>query len=206
MISTTGISLASGLPSLVQAQSSDLYYVVSGNSLYSYSTGVFSSLKSFAGFEKYGISSYSNQIIVWGANSTGSANNFIVTQFVQILKVNSGSVSLISTLSFNAFSSLTDYVVMRTSPLLTKLYFEYLENPLNTSSTISIYDIDFENSIITSIIMKNPSNYLTTTSFMSSFASDNFFLGDYYLVVRNNSGSSHANASAAVEATYQFMG
>lgn len=81
-INTTGISSLSGLPSLVQAQSSDLYYVVSGNSLYGYSAGAFSHLKTLTGYEKYGMNSYSNQVVVWGANSTGSANNYIVTQSV----------------------------------------------------------------------------------------------------------------------------
>ena len=60
------------------------------------------------------------------------------------------------------------------------------------------YDIDYDSSIVTEITMNNANNYLQTTRYMTEFGANNFFLGDYYLVVRNDSGSSNINANAAV--------
>ncbi len=51
-------------------------------------------------------------------------------------------------------------------------------------------------------------NFLTTTSYIPAYTSGNYFLGDYYLIVRNDSGINITvnTTSLGGESTYQFMG
>ena len=52
--------------------------------------------------------------------------------------------------------------------------------------------------------MSNPSAYTVVTQNITTFTKQNFHLGDYYLVIRNDSSST--GNGTRVESTYQFMG
>lgn len=94
------------------------------------------------------------------------------------------------------------------SPQLTKVHFEYLSNPSNLTVSVFFFDINYDDAVSTKLSLGTSPSYPNTVRFMPSFEPNNYFLGDYYLVIRNESAiNATANASSvAGENTFQFMG
>jgi len=140
-ISSQGIAAISGLSSPIQASSSDLQYVVSGNILLSLSGSTYTSILTLITHTKYWIKSKSNKIVVWGASAVqnGTNSTYTVSETVYIIV---GS-NLIQQVALTAYNNAADRVPVFVSPQFTKVHFEYHASSTNNSVTISLYDVQF---------------------------------------------------------------
>lgn len=101
----------------VEAASSDLYYIVTNNSLYAYSTTSKSYVivQSLGGFMTYSLKASEDRIIVWGSNWAAAVNStFDINQTVWV--VTSSGSSLLTQWSLSAFRHPTNIVNVRCSP------------------------------------------------------------------------------------------
>ncbi len=72
-----------------------------------------------------------------------------------------------------------------------------MSSPSNSTVSVYFYDINYDDSIASTLTLKNSLSYMNTIRFMPSFSANNYFLGDYYLVIRNESAINiTANASS----------
>ena len=193
-VSSQGVSAMSGLSSPIQASSSDLQYVVSGNILFSRSGSFFTSIATLNTHTNYWIKSRFNQIVVWGASAVqnGTNSTYTVSQTVYFI---AGS-SVIQQIAITAYENFQNRVPVFVSPEFTKVHFEYRASPTNNSVTISLYDVHFSTPAVYQVTMVNPLSYLEVIQNVNAFSMTNYFLGDFYLVIRNTT----------VESTYQFIG
>ena len=140
-----------------------------------------------------------NHIVAWGATPTHNATNgtYTVVETVYFI-ANDAGASILYQNTFSAFFNSLDNVPVYVSPELTKAHYEYRGSVTNTSISIMIYDIDFTSSTapVTQLIVSNSAGYLSTTQNIASFTMTNYFIGDYFMVIRNG----------VTESTYQFMG
>lgn len=196
-VSSTGVSAVSGLSSPIQATSSDLQYVVSGNTLSKYSgSGSYSFFTSLTSHTNYWVRSFYNQIIVWGASSTSNGNGTnTVSQNINFI-LDSGSAQVLEQISFTAFNNINSQVQVSISPEMTKVLFEYQASSSNTTTTVSLYDINWYTPAVYNVSLVNPLSFSQSKGNIATFTMTNFNLGDYYLVIRNGS----------IESTYQFIG
>ena len=198
-ISSQGLSSASGFTSPIQATSSDLQYLVSSNQLYSYLTAsnTYASILQLNSHTNYYLKTWFNHIITWGATPTynGTNGTYTVSQTVYIISNDNGA-SILKQIPITAYFNSLDNVQVFVSPELTKVHFEYRPSPSNTTISIMLYDIDFTSSTVYQLSMSNAAGYLSTTQNINSYTMTNYYLGDYFMVIRNG----------VSESTYQFMG
>ena len=196
-VSSSGVSAVSGLSTPIQAASSDLQYVVSGNTLSTYSgSGSYSSFTALTAHTNYWIRSKYNQIVVSGSTPTSNGNGTnTISQKVDFI-LNSGSAQFLQQISFTAFNDVNSQVQVSVSPEMTKVLFEYQANSSSITTTVSLYDINWQTPAASLVTLVNPSSYSQSKGNMASFTMTTFSLGDYYLVIRNNT----------IESTYQFIG
>lgn len=85
---------------------------------------------------------------------------------------------------------------------MTKIHYQFY-----TSSTLTVVlkEVDFNNQDVSSITFQSLTQFLTTTSKITAFTKANYFLGDDYLNIRNDS-SITTNSGNYVEEAYSFMG
>jgi hypothetical protein len=86
---------------------------------------------------------------------------------------------------------------------MTKIHYQYYTG-LNL--TIVINEVDFNGQDVSVITFQSRTQFLTTTSQMNAFTNANYFLGDYYLIIRNDSSIQTPNSGTYVEEAYSFMG
>ena len=90
-----------------------------------------------------------------------------------------------------------NYVPVYLSPQFTKLYYEYIATGA-TTRTITLKDLDFDNSLVSAIDFTSLLQYIATRNSMTSINEANYYLGDYFLAVRSD--------SLRTEEVYQFVG
>ena len=79
------------------------------------------------------------------------------------------------------------------------MHYEYFPSNFISTKSIMIYDIDFSNQTVTSISANSDfTYYLQSTQHMPALRSNNYFLGDDYIVVRNESALPTGNYTGAV--------
>jgi tRNA U34 5-methylaminomethyl-2-thiouridine-forming methyltransferase MnmC len=88
------------------------------------------------------------------------------------------------------------------SPQLTKIHYQFY-----SGSTLNIVfkEVDFEDSDITDITFQSQAQFLITTSKINAFTKANYFLGDNFVAIRNDSSVSTPNTGIFVEEAYSFM-
>ena len=83
-------------------------------------------------------------------------------------------------------SAIAGPVNIKFSPNLSKVYIDFLNG--NDQLTAIVRAINFETGMISNITFLNQTRYLRTIASLSrNLRSHNFYLGDNYLVVRNDS-------------------
>jgi hypothetical protein len=204
-ISSSGLTSV-GFTSTIQASSSDLQYLISGGILYKYSaaTNSYSQFRTLAGHSTYWISSSSNKIVAWGADAAPSGPKFTINQTIYAILDNSGSANVFFQQNFQAFESVGQRIQVHVSPLMRKLHYEYIATASGTSPTVYLYDLDWTTPASSQLTLGNPSSYLDVIKSVTTYTKQNFYFGDYYWVVRNDTSSS--GAGTKVESTYQFLG
>lgn len=191
----------------VLAYSSDLTYIVAGNSLYKYNTAIqnYSSIYNLATFTNYKIVALNNRIVVWGWTPTPTNSKFSIVQTAYFLIDNAGIITTLATAPVTAYNLPTSVLTVSVSPLLTKVHYEYYMYPNNYTYSIVIHNINYDTATVTAVTLTEPAGYLATTLNIPALLPSNFFLGDNYLVVRNESGLASNSAASAIESTYQFI-
>ena len=175
--------------------------MIASNVLYAYFTASnsYSSILTLTAHTNYYIKTRFNHIVTWGATPTHNVTNgtYTVVETVYFI-ANDAGASILYQNTFSAFFNSLDNVPVYVSPELTKAHYEYRGSVTNTSISIMIYDIDFtaSTSPVTQLTMSNSAGYLSTTQNIASFSMTNYFIGDYFMVIRNG----------VSESTYQFMG
>jgi len=86
---------------------------------------------------------------------------------------------------------------------MSKIHYEYIST--SNSKVIVIKSINFDVNVVSDIIFNSQIHYLETTYSISSFTKSNYFLGDYYLIIRNDSSPINATLKY-IEEAYQFVG
>lgn len=183
-ISSSGLSLISGNLS-IQAVSSDMTYVVASNAVYRYAANSYTRILGLISHTNYWITSFGSAFVVWGATSQPSASNYNVNQTIYVVNDVIGAADPPFSYSIVSYNNKLTYVPVHTSPSLTKLHFQFISNPSNTTSEVFIHDLNFIDNIVTLMTFQNVKSYTDTVKYMPSFSSTNIFIGDYYFVVRN---------------------
>ena len=122
----------------VQASSSNLYYIVANNSLYRYSAASLSYtiLLSLGTMTKYGMQSYENQVVVWGAVNQISGVQYNVNQTIFHIVVENNIASSFSQTNIISYENDGMIVPVKLSPTLSKVHIEYISSPGNATKTI----------------------------------------------------------------------
>lgn len=122
----------------VQASSSNLYYIVANNSLYRYSAASLSYtiLLSLGTMTKYGMQSYENQVVVWGAVNQISGVQYNVNQTIYHIVVENNIASSFSQTNIISYENDGMIVPVKLSPTLSKVHIEYISSPGNATKTI----------------------------------------------------------------------
>lgn len=122
----------------VQASSSNLYYIVANSSLYRYSAASLSYtiLLSLGTMTKYGMQSYENQVIVWGAVNQISGVQYNVNQTIYHIVVENNIASSFSQTNIISYENNGMIVPVKLSPTLSKVHIEYISSPGNATKTI----------------------------------------------------------------------
>jgi len=208
-LSSNGITILTTPSWIIQAQSDSLVYIVANQSLYKYSSVSlsYSPIFSLDIYQQYSLLNKDNQIVIIGSNSSINVNSstYEVIQKIYILKDNEGVINNLATYNFVSSANLNSTVPVFVSPLMSKLQFEYTAST-NNSKVIVFKNIDWSNNLISDMAFQNIVKYIETTRNIQTFTRANHHLGDYYLVVRNESGLTAEPTALAVEQAYQFVG
>jgi hypothetical protein len=195
-IGSTNVILVKNFTS-IQAYSTSLSYIISSNSLYVYSNSGYTDLQAnLASYTNYKLKNYNNQLIAYGYNATSTSATYSIVQTIYIAVYSQSKYSLIQSLQINSTGSPFNYITLQISPLMTKLQYQYYSS---STLTIVFKQIDYTNSAVKDITFQSQTQFLTTTNKMQAFTQSNYFLGDSYLLVRNDTSLSTPNSGVYVE-------
>jgi hypothetical protein len=180
----------------LQAGSNNGQYVIASNSLYKYSSSGYSSLIALKTYQSYRLINSDNRLIVIGSNSSLSTT-YTVTQTVYVLTEAAGTVTIIGMIELSG-SSISSFIPVHASQQLTKLHYEY-NSLVNGSKVIVFKNVDYSVNLVSSIELKSMDHYLETTQYMTAFTSQNYFLDEYYMVVRNDSSLTSTATGTFIE-------
>lgn len=166
-------------------------------------------MSNLASHSSYWVKSYSNQVVIWGATATPSGPKYTVSQNIYAILDNvniqdTSAANIFYQDSFEAYENVGTYVPVKVSPYLTKIHYEYFVNASTTAKSLFLLDIDWWTASAYQVTHGNPTAYNEVTQNMNSFTQQNYYLGDYYWIIRNDSSST--GNGTAVESTYQFVG
>ena len=87
---------------------------------------------------------------------------------------------------------------------MARVHYEYEDT---SGQKVRVFkSVTFESDTVTDMTFQKPTVFEETVAHLTDFAETNYFLGDYYMVVRNESGLAVNPALTAVEQGYQFVG
>lgn len=169
----------------------NIRFGVANNILYRYNTGnaTFTNLYTFPNSSTYEIRNSPSRLLVVAANITTVSGVTTFSQQMILFQVgNDANISIITNITFSAFLSKNTSGVypFLASPLLTKIG-GIIRNGTNTSSTILLKSIDATTNAVTDLAFQEPARFITTISKVALDAPK--FVGEYFLVVRNDSAS-----------------
>lgn len=72
---------------------------------------------------------------------------------------------------------------------MSKIHYQYIVNVSGTIPSVFFLDIDWTVPTTYTVVLGNPQAYQEVTKALTTFTKQNFFLGDYYMVIRNDSSS-----------------
>lgn len=206
MSGSTVYSLDStGLKSLrsfsnIKAYSSSLMFIIDGNLLYGYTSSsfVFTYLPIFS---SYNINNnLANNLIISGYNVTGKAN-FSIQQTIFFVIFSNNNFNIFNQTEVGSTNSPANSIPVMVSPQMTKIHYQFYSG---SNLTVVFSQVDFNNQNVSPITFKSETQFLTTTGQMTAFTNSNYFLGDDYLIIRNDS-SLTTNNGYNVEEAYSFM-
>lgn len=190
-IGSSNITSIRTFNSSVQAYSSSLQYVISGNILYALnsSSNSYVDVKAnLSAFTNFRIKNYVNQLVIYGFTSTsstvGGKTVYSISQTIYIGTVSSFQYKSIQILQISSTNNPTSNIITMTSPALTKLHYQYISN---SSLVVVFKQIDFIAQTVTDITFQSQSQYIITTGNLNAFTSKNYYLGEGYLAIRNDS-------------------
>lgn len=125
-VSPTGIIKRPSLTNTLQAYSSDFTYIITSNTLFSYSdsSSSYKNLTVLDSYQTYNLVNYAEQLIIWGSSSasTGTTGKYYVNQTVYVLFDQGGAIKTILKHAFSAYNP-TSTVPVYVSPLITKIHY-----------------------------------------------------------------------------------
>ncbi len=85
---------------------------------------------------KYGMQSYENQVVVWGAVNQISGVQYNVNQTIYHIVVENNIASSFSQTNIISYENDGMIVPVKLSPTLSKVHIEYISSPGNATKTI----------------------------------------------------------------------
>ena len=190
----------------IKGMSSSLRYIIEDNLFYWLPSlsGTYQQISTFGIWDTFKIKERNDNLVIAMSNGTWNSTMgyYMIHQSTYVLSNRNGTVSLHNAFNVsNGISYNMMEVPVETSPSLEKVLFKYRTYGA-TDPVLVVKEVDYVSGLTKDLFFDDKPHFLNTIRNMGAFNETNFFLGDKYMTVRNETYMS--NYQLTVQEAYEF--